>query len=34
LVCLRCFYKLWYDEDILEISDELKRLFEAVEVEL
>jgi DNA polymerase III epsilon subunit-like protein len=30
LVCIRCFYKLWYDEDILIHSKKLKSLFNKV----
>ena len=27
LVCLRCFYKMVYEKDILEVSEELNNLF-------
>lgn len=30
LVCIRCFYKLWYDRDILEQSKQLKSLYKNV----
>lgn len=30
LVCMRCFYKLWFDEDILELSQQLKTLYKKV----
>lgn len=30
LVCIRCFYKLWYDRDILEQSRQLNALYKTV----
>jgi DNA polymerase III epsilon subunit-like protein len=30
LVCMRCFYKLWYDEDVLSHSHQLNALYKKV----
>jgi DNA polymerase III epsilon subunit-like protein len=30
LVCLRCFYKLWYDEDVLMLSKQMRSLYKKV----